>query len=76
MGEQTVYDLAEKRASSLDLIEKNMVGSDLVYELTETDSLPKPLSAKGLGPTRRHPHKGSQSSSECRVRRERGRFVR
>jgi len=30
--QQTVYDLAEKHDSSLDLIEKNSGESDLVYE--------------------------------------------
>ena len=35
MEQQTVYDLAEKRDSSLDLIEKNLGENDLVYELTE-----------------------------------------
>ena len=32
MEQQTVYDLAEKHYSSLDLIEKNPVENDLVYE--------------------------------------------
>ena len=36
-GVQTVYDLAEKHDSSLDLIEKNLGENDLVYELTEID---------------------------------------
>ena len=35
--QQTVYDLAEKPDSSLDLIEKNLGENDLVYELTEID---------------------------------------
>ena len=35
--QQTVYDLAEKHDSSLDLIEKNPRENDLVYELTELD---------------------------------------
>ena len=38
MEQQTVYDLAEKHDSSLDLIEKNMPGSDSVYDLTEIDT--------------------------------------
>jgi hypothetical protein len=32
MEQQTVYDLAEKHNSSLDLIEKNPGENDLVYE--------------------------------------------
>ena len=38
MEQQTVYDLAEKHDSSLDLIEKNLGETDLVYELTEIDN--------------------------------------
>jgi hypothetical protein len=38
MEQQTVYDLAEKHDSSLDLIEKNLGKNDLVYELTEIDT--------------------------------------
>jgi hypothetical protein len=38
MEQQTVYDLAEKHDSSLDLIEKPWAGNDSVYELTEIDS--------------------------------------
>jgi hypothetical protein len=38
MEQQTVYDLAEKHDSSLDLIEKNLGENDLVYELTEIDT--------------------------------------
>ena len=38
MEQQTVYDLAEKHDSSLDLIEKNPGENDLVYELTEIDT--------------------------------------
>ena len=34
---QMVYDLTEKIASSLDLIEKNIAENDLVYVLTEID---------------------------------------
>ena len=37
MEHQTVYDLAEKHDSSLDLIEKLWAGNDSVYELTEID---------------------------------------
>ena len=32
MEQQTIYDLAEKHDFSLDLIEKTLVGNDLVYE--------------------------------------------
>jgi hypothetical protein len=35
---QTVYDLAEKHDSSLDLIGKNPCENDLVYDLTEIDT--------------------------------------
>jgi hypothetical protein len=38
MGQQTVYDLAEKHALSLDLIEKKSGRNDSVYELTEIDN--------------------------------------
>ena len=40
MEQQTVYDLAEKHDSGLDLIEKNLGENDLVYELTEIDTMP------------------------------------
>ena len=43
MRQQTVYDLAEKHAFSLDLIENNLVGRDLAYELTEIDTSWEPL---------------------------------
>jgi len=36
--QQTVYDLAEKHGSSLDLIEKNLGENDLFYELIEIDT--------------------------------------
>ncbi len=36
--DQTVYKLAEKHDSSLDLIERNLAENDLVYELTEIDT--------------------------------------
>jgi hypothetical protein len=45
MEQQTVYDLAEKHDSSLDLIEKNLGKNDLVYELTEIDTWPEVCSA-------------------------------
>jgi len=38
MEQQTVYDLAEKHDSSLELIEKNPGENDLVYELNEIDN--------------------------------------
>jgi hypothetical protein len=38
-SQQTVYDLAEKNDSSLDLIEKHLGENDLVYELTATGSV-------------------------------------
>jgi len=40
MEQQTVYDLAKKHDPSLDLIEKNMAGNGLVYELRRAAGIP------------------------------------
>jgi hypothetical protein len=52
MGQQTVYDLAEKHAFGLYLIKKNLVGSDSVYELNEIATGPGACTAVSL-PLRR-----------------------